>query len=254
VALGVAIACLVLPGTGAGASPDSAEASQPLIRSVLFMGDSIAYDLAPAVVVGLESAGLEVATYTFAGVSLSGDAYLADGETWLEDRITQTLEESHASVVIWQLSVWDLPEQLDLNRLAHTRFVDLALPGRIAVIFVTAPPLDADAYPWWSEDWTGLDDIVGGLADDRPGRVLVADASPAWGDQFAERGRDGLPLRKPDGVHVCPHGATIFADFLAHWLDDYFAGVTPSDPSGWSRDWWTDTRYDLPPESCPRQD
>ena len=218
------------------------------------MGDSIAFDLAPAVIEGLGAAGLHVTTYTFAGVSMSGDAFLPDGETWLEDRIRVELEESRASVVIWQLSAWDLPGQIDLNQLAHTRFVDLALPGRIAVVFVTAPPLDVDAYPWWSEDWTGLDEIVDGLTADHPGRVLLADASRAWGDEFAELADDGTPLRKPDGVHVCPLGATVFADFLAHWLDERFAGVAPVDPSEWSRDWWSDSRYDLPPRACTRPD
>jgi hypothetical protein len=253
-ALGVSIASLVLPRADANASSDAAETSQPLIRSVLWMGDSIAYDLAPAVVESLESAGLAVTTYTFAGVSLSGRAYLPDGETWLEDRVKDVLEESHANIVIWQLSAWDLPEQLDANRVAHTRFLDLALPRRIAVVFVTAPPLDADAYPWWTEDWSGLGEIVGGLAGDHPGRVLVADASPAWGERFVEFAGEGTPLRKPDGVHVCPQGAAIFADFLAHWLDDHFAGVAPSDPSGWSQEWWSDSRYDLPPEACTRPD
>lgn len=249
--LAVAAALLLANVTGLAADTGARQSieSQPLIRSVLWMGDSIAYDLAPGVVTALEQGGLRADVFAFAGVSLTGGAWLFEDQTWLGDIIPGMLAGSPANVVVWQLSRFDSPFDYDANLAAHTTFVDLALPGRVAVVFVTAPPIRPDAVPaGWPENWVDLTDIAQRLAERHPGRVLVADASAVWGSSFVGQADDGVPLRKPDGVHVCPLGAARFGDFLARWIDDHFAGIAPTDPATWPLDWWSDERYAIPSE------
>jgi hypothetical protein len=80
--------------------------------------------------------------------------------------------------------------------------------------------------------------------------MFVIDSAGAWGSEFVECADDGTSLRKPDGVHVCQLGATIFGDFLVRWLDDHLAGLAPADPSTWPQDWWFDGRFFMPLEVC----
>ena len=126
-----------------------------------------------------------------------------------------------------------------------------SLLGRTAVVFVTAPPIDPAATPpGWPENWRDLTRVAEQVASEHPGRVFLVDSSEASGEEYIELAEDGTPLRKPDGVHVCPLGATIFGDFLVRWLDEHYAGVAPVDPEEWPQDWWFDGRYYLPPDVC----
>ena len=214
------------------------------------MGDSLAFEQAPGVQAALQSAGLTFSTYAYPGVSLSGDAWLNDGETWLYDHHEPLLAGSDADVLIWQLSRFDTISPPDILLLTHTAFVDMALRTHRAVVFVTAPPVADDALMPLGEDWAALTDVANQVADRYPGRVFVVDSAGVWGDHFVGQAPDGTPIRKPDGVHICPLGATMFADFLVRWLDDHFAGLHPTDVSAWSLDWWDDDRYDRPEGSC----
>ena len=232
--------------------PSSAPAAnQPLIRGVMWMGDSIAYDLAPGVETALAQAGLRVSTFAFPGISLTGGDWLPEGETWLESRIPSAIDESGADVVVWQLSAYPLPVSHDAAVLAYTAFVDLALRTRTSVVFVTAPPVRQGTVPPALLE-RGSDALVVAeqVAAHATGRVFVVDSAPVWGSEYVELADDGTPLRKPDGVHICQLGATIFGDFLARWLDDHYAGVAPVDPSEWPLDWWFDGRYFMPLEVC----
>ena len=250
--LAVTVALCVLPAP-TGSSVD-AFPLQP-VSGVLFMGDSIAYDLAPAVETGLFVAGAGVQTFAFPGVSLTGDDWLQNGETWLADHIPVALLLSRANVVVWQLSFWDAddsPVSHDENLLAHVAFAEVALRGRTAVVFVTPPPMDPTVIDpeGGPKDWNGLVGVALEVAERYPGRVFVVDSSGAWGDSYVEFAEDGTPLRKPDGVHVCPLGATIFADFLVHWLADTFGGLEPTDTSAWPLSFWSDERYHRAPNAC----
>lgn len=100
------------------------------------------------------------------------------------------------------------------------------------------------------EHWGDLTNIAYEVAERYPDRVIVVDSSPAWADDYVEFADDGTPIRKPDGVHVCPFGALIFANFLVHWFDDNFTGFEATDPSSWPLDSWSDDRYFRPPTVC----
>jgi hypothetical protein len=222
----------------------------PTISSAIWMGDSLAFEQAPGVQAALESAGLSFATYAYPGVSLSGDAWLNNGETWLYDHHEPLLATTDADVVIWQLSRFDTISPPDILLLTHTTFVDMALRNHGAVVFVTAPPVADSALMVLGEDWETLTNVAYQVAERYPGRVFAVDSAAAWGPEFVGQAPDGTAIRKPDGVHVCPLGATMFADFLVHWLADHFAGLHATDVASWSLDWWADDRYDRPEGSC----
>jgi hypothetical protein len=244
VAVASALVLLRAPTASAGFPP-------PVIDEVLFMGDSIAYDLAPAVETALVDAGVDVSTFVFPGISLTGSDWIPGDETWLERRIPQALFLSQADVVVWQLSRFDSPVSYEVNLLAHMAFADMALSGRTALVFVTAPPVEPlVTEAGQPQNWGDLTGVAYEVAERYPSRVSVLDSSPAWGDHYVEFADDGTPIRKPDGVHVCPFGALIFADFLVNWLGENFSGVHATDPSSWPLDFWYDDRYYNEPTVC----
>ena len=228
------------------------------LDGVLFMGDSIAYDLAPAVETGMFVSGISTQTFVFPGVSLTGHDWLPENETWLWDRIPVALLLSRADVVVWQLSFWDAdasPVSYNENLLAHVAFAEMALRGRRAVVFVTPPPIDPlivepEGGP---KDWNGLTSVALEVAARYPGRVFVLDSSRVWGEQYVQYADDGTPLRKLDGVHVCPLGATLFAIFLTDWMAEHFDGVTVPDASTWPLAFWSDERYHRTPNDCAQR-
>jgi hypothetical protein len=153
--------------------------------------------------------------------------------------------------VVWQLSRFDAPAEMDTNILADTAFVEMALRNHAAVVFLTPPPIRAGAVPGLGEaDWADLEEASRLVAYRYPGQVFVADAAAVWGAEFRQHGPDGTPLRKPDGIHVCPLGAAMVGSFVAEWLAAHFDGVSPTDPVWWRTSWWTDTRYDNPRGVC----
>lgn len=233
----------------AGHAADAPRAGAP-ITSAIWMGDSLAFEEAPGVEAALESAGLAFSTFAYPGVSMSGDAWLNNGETWMYDHHEPLLAGSDADVVIWQLSRFDTISPPDILLLTHMTFVDIALRNHRAVVFVTAPPVADEALMVLGEDWAALTDVAYEVATQYPGQVFVVDSAAAWGDEFVGQAPDGTAIRKPDGVHICPLGATMFADFLVRWLADHFSGVQATDVSSWSLDWWSDERYDRPAGSC----
>lgn len=241
---------LVLRNGVAGAPPPPQRTE---IDSVLWMGDSIAFDETPGVTAALSGAGLEVFGHAFPGASLTGHAWLPEGQTWLTHRYPAVLASNPADVVVWQLSRFDAPAPMDTNLLADTAFVEMALRDHDAVVFVTPPPMRPRAVPnVGDEDWSELEKAARLVAHRFPGRVFVAEAAAVWGDEYQRHGPDGTPLRKPDGIHVCPLGAAMVGSFMADWLAAHFDGVTPTDPVWWRTSWWTDARYDDPRGVCAR--
>lgn len=79
-----AIATLV-PTASQTATASAPPAPAPAITSVLWMGDSLAYELTPGVETALRAAGIDVAIYAYPGISITGDAWLPPGETWIYD-------------------------------------------------------------------------------------------------------------------------------------------------------------------------
>jgi hypothetical protein len=90
------------------------------------------------------------------------------------------------------------------------------------------------------------------LAAQHPGMVQVLDSNGAWGPTFAQDvNLDGVPERKPDGVHVCPSGSAMYANWLLGELASRFAGFVAATPEAWATGAWTnDPRYTTPDGIC----
>lgn len=245
-ALVLAVPIAAAPDRVAGGTASSVD-----VTSVLWMGDSVAYDLAPGVVAAFEAAGIDAETYAWPGVSLTGEAWLRDGEDWFEDHHQPQLEASSADIVFWQLSYFDTASSPDALLLAHEKFVDIALENdHRTVVFVTAPPTLAEHESLPDANWANVIAAAHAAEQRDPERVVFLDTSEMWASVFERDAPDGSPLTKPDGLHLCQVAAAAFANDLVGWVSEHFEGVTPADPSTWNLDWWQDERYDNPPRGC----
>ncbi len=62
---------------------------------------------------------------------------------------------------------------------------------------------------------------------------------------------DKVPERKPDGVHVCPSGAAMYALWLTDQLQQRFADFVPAPAAEWATgEWVDDPRYTQPEGIC----
>jgi peptidoglycan/LPS O-acetylase OafA/YrhL len=240
------------PGTSPpDASTTSPPAPQPLpvARTVLWDGDSLAYDEAPAVVAALQAAGVTVVDTSQVGGRLTP---YTDGRDPL-GRLIAGLEaapaEQPVDLIVHQLTVWDGAEDSASQQQALTALADLASTSGARLVLVTAPVVAPDmAEP-------GMADLVATaqrVAEQSDGQVVVLDQSGVLGDEFvADLDGDGVPERKPDGVHVCPSGAARVAAWLVQELAMRFDGIDAVLPSAWVEGVWAqDSRFDDPPGAC----
>ena len=64
---------------------------------------------------------------------------------------------------------------------------------------------------------------------------------------------DKVPERKPDGVHVCPSGAAMYALWLIGEMQLHFADFVPAPASVWATgNWVDDPRYTQPAGICAK--
>ncbi len=232
-----------------GPTPPTTIAPEPLtIDSVAWFGDSIAHDAAAGLEPALEAAGISFDNYSFAGQSLTDNLLVDDEESWLHERIPEALGGRDEDLVVWQLSMWDYGAPVDVKLATMTWFVELALAHHDAVLFISAPPVEDPASEVGRDE---LEQSAQTVAARYPGRVGFIDSSVLWGDSYVRLDESGQPLRKSDGIHVCPLGVARYAAWLTQELASRFNGVTPADPSEWATgSWWDDSRYRKPAGAC----
>lgn len=214
------------------------------IASVLWTGDSIAYDLAPGVGAALTDAGLLVNSSAFPGLRLVGDGQFA-----LLPRLQAELPGSGIDVLVVQLSVWDAESDTADQLAALDALRVLTAANGTQLVLVSSPPT-VDAAT--DLGLVALTEDARSIAAANPTSSVFLDSSAVWGASFDEDlDDDGTPERKRDGVHVCPSGAARFALWLTGELAARYDGVTPTPPTQWALgDWVTDVRYDEPVGSC----
>jgi peptidoglycan/LPS O-acetylase OafA/YrhL len=217
------------------------------IGTVLWAGDSVAYDMAPGVEAALAGTGVGIDLRgAFYGTAVTKD----DGSLRLSNRITEKLADRPADTLVMLISTWDVVADSDDYRAALVETIDaVELAGVERTIIVSSPPV-ADAGV--DVELDRLSRVAAALADDDE-RVWFIDAAAAWAEPpVLDRNGDGAPERKRDLIHVCPAGAAAFGAWLTDELAARFDGIVPvDDVSSWAAGpWTTDPRYDEPVGSC----
>lgn len=216
-----------------------------LIRSVMWEGDSVAFDGALGIDAALDAAGLDASDATFLGIGLVPH----DGIDPLKVFVDPVLER-RPDLVLFQISGWDAFFTADEQKAGFDAYTAAVLAAGAALVFVTPPPTDPDK-PDVEQHFEVMLGFARGLAAQRPGDVWVLDAGVLWGAFAYDINGDGVPERKVDGVHVCPQGSASLGNWLAHELAALFDGITPAPPADWAGDdWVNDQRYDNPAGAC----
>jgi peptidoglycan/LPS O-acetylase OafA/YrhL len=239
------------PGTtvaisaGVVAARPSPTVPQRTVSRLLWVGDSVAADLAPAIGAALDAAGVDVTNGARDGVHLAPTTPDDDPRGFYGPM----LATAGADVVVVQLSYWDAPAAADDLRASLERFRDTVVATGADLVFVTPPPVRADLV---DPRFDGVVAVAADLAATDPAHVHLVDTAPLWGTEMqVDPDHDGAPDRKPDGVHVCPQGAARFAAWFVDALDARFDGLTPAFPGAWvGLDWQTSERYDTPVGAC----
>src|SRR3954468_4840312 len=209
---------------------------------ILMAGDSMAFDEWPAVASALYAGKIAISGYVSPGAGLLDTRYASAAE------IYKAVVDNKPDLVLFQASLWDFgtPEQ---QLAAYAGFADFVIAHSARLAFVTMPPLrDVQSSPVLES----LTAIMHEIADDHPGNVVVLDGNHIWGPVFAQDvNGDKVPERKPDGVHVCPSGAAMYAIWLMNELQQRFADFVPARPAEWAiGDWVNDPRYLQPAGIC----
>ena len=215
------------------------------VTTVLWHGDSVAHDAAPAIVAAFTAMGIEVIDLSFPGSRLTE---LPNGDDPLE-RIITAAENTNPQIVFHQLTTWDALAEPIAQRRATERLAELAASINATLVVVTAP-VEASAVVDEIDIQRHLA-IMTNTADTTGGDIQIWDQSGVFGTTFTiDIDGDGIPERKRDGVHLCPSGAARFAV----WLTDATAEMAahpPADHTAWlGLDWASDDRYDNPPGAC----
>ncbi len=241
-------------GDAVAAGANSATSVVPTLRQptapahiaaqVLWIGDSVAADLAPALTAAFASAGV-----TWLDAAGDGLRLTPGGGVDPLDLYPRVLAERTFDTVVVQLSYWDSPADIDQLRRSLGWFRDQVFARGAHLVFVTPPPVREDLVD------PGLArqiEVAAELVAAGEGRVHLVDSMPAWGPTMAfDIDGDGAPDRKPDGVHVCPQGAARFAAWLVGDLGIRFAGIAVAPPETWvAGDWTSSQRYDTPTGAC----
>ena len=215
------------------------------ISTAIWAGDSVAYDLAPAVDAALAASGVTIgADGSYPGIRLLG----SDRTLRLTSQLGERITSSGADTVMMVVSTWDEAET-DEDYAAGLRELADLLPPTGQLIVVSSPPTGDDGVNEQLDRLAAVAKEVATLSD---GHIAYVDASSVWADPVVlDANGDGAPERKRDLIHVCPSGAANFAAWLAVELNARFDGLTPADPGTWAGgDWVVDPRYDQPVGAC----
>jgi hypothetical protein len=207
------------------------------------VGDSIAFDEWPAVAAAMYAGHIAIGGYVSPGAGLLDNRY--DSTTDIDKMVV----DFRPDLVLYQGSLWDWGTPED-QRAAYERFTAVVLGQGSRLAFITIPPLRAAQAD--IDRLAPIKGIMRDIADQHPGQVIVLDSDDAWGPVFNEDvNGDKVPERKPDGLHVCPSGAAMYAVWLTNALEERFTDFVPVPPAEWATsEWVDDPRYTQPEGIC----
>lgn len=215
------------------------------VVEVLWHGDSVAHDAAPAITAAFDAMGVGVLDLSYPGSRLTE---LPNGDNPLE-RIADAATAGRPDLVIHQLTTWDtLASPIDQRR-AISDLVDIAESIGATVVIITSP-VEAAAVVEQVDIDRHLAIVRQVLsAADTPS--VIWDQSDVFGTTFTvDIDNDGIPERKRDGVHLCPSGAARFAVWLVNQITSISRLDAPDHSTWLSLPWADDDRYDDPPGAC----
>ncbi|MEY2581772.1 MAG: hypothetical protein QOE09_1621 [Ilumatobacteraceae bacterium] len=210
---------------------------------VLMLGDSIAFDEWPAVASAFYAGKIAISSYVSPGAGLLDTKY--DSTTFIDKSVV----DFQPDLVLYQGSLWDFGT-IDQQRAAYERFADVVLAQGARLAFITIPPIRPDQQD--IEELSTLTAVMNEVADQHPRKVMVFNTDDIWGPVFIQDvNGDKVPERKPDGVHVCPSGAAMYAIWLMDELHKRFADFVPVPAAQWATAGWVDDpRYKQPAGIC----
>jgi peptidoglycan/LPS O-acetylase OafA/YrhL len=218
---------------------------KPVVSSLYYLGDSVAYDMWPAIDAELKAAGIAANSGAFGGVGIIPTEV---NTTPLQSLATE-LDLHNVDLLILQLSVWDAQQDDSKQQAALDDLVTFVADRNLRLVFVSFPSISADRS---EPGQISLEDKARAIAEHSDGSIVYLDQHSVLGDVFTlDIDGDGNPERKRDGIHVCPTGALRSAQWLIQELSTRFEGIaTPADVSWVMGEWAKDSRYDSPPGAC----
>jgi peptidoglycan/LPS O-acetylase OafA/YrhL len=218
---------------------------KPLVTSLYYLGDSVAYDMWPAIEAELNAANVTVHSGAFGGVGIVP----TEVNTTPLQSLAVELDRYTVDLLILQLSVWDAQQDNSKQQAALDDLVTFATERNLQLVFVSFPSIAADRS---EPGQTSLEDKARAIADQSDGSIIYLDQRSVLGEVFTlDIDGDGNPERKRDGIHVCPTGALRSAQWLIQELTTRFEGITPPVDDFWvTGEWANDSRYDSPPGAC----
>jgi hypothetical protein len=218
---------------------------KPVVSSVFYLGDSVAYDMWPAIGAVLQAANVTANSGAFGGVGIIP----TEVSTTPLQSLAVELDRYAVDLLILQLSVWDAQQDDDQQQAALDDLVTFVTERNLRLVFVSFPSI----APERSEPGQiSLEDKARAIADQSDGSIIYLDQRSVLGEVFnRDIDGDGNPERKRDGIHVCPTGALRSAQWLIQELTTRFEGITPPVDDSWvTGEWANDSRYDSPPGAC----
>lgn len=219
--------------------------------SVLWLGDSGAYDEAPAVGAAFNASG----TRLFVSGAFPGDGLTNPKIDW-RTKWKQLIDEHHPTLVMIMLGGWDLGFQKEKGDAAY-----LQIAKEATELFTTngAKVLWISMLPGGTTPQRDTDRVFEMVPSFYAGNVAFTDIEsslrrPAgeFGDyprSYVDATGQTIMLRKPDNWHLCPVGAARVADAIN--TKTASIGWSNRAVTGWQvGSWTTDARYDDPKGGC----
>jgi peptidoglycan/LPS O-acetylase OafA/YrhL len=218
---------------------------KPVVSSLYYLGDSVAYDMWPAIGAVLQAANVTANSGAFGGVGIIP----TEVNTTPLQSLAVELDRYAVDLLILQLSVWDAQQDNSKQQAALDDLITFVTERNLHLVFVSFPSIAPDRS---EPGQTSLEDKARAVANQSDGSIIYLDQRSVLGEVFTlDIDGDGNPERKRDGIHVCPTGALRSAQWLIQELSTHFEGSTPPSDDSWATgDWAQDSRYDSPPGAC----
>ncbi|MBF4636193.1 SGNH/GDSL hydrolase family protein [Agreia pratensis] len=247
----IASAAILITALSGCVSPSAGATSSAETRrdmpNIMWIGDSIVENEAPALDAALTAAGAHFIDQSEVGggtvVDSGGIMSEITQDVW--HTLSGAIKKTKPDTIVYQITTydWGTPEQ---QKAGYQRLADETASAGADLVIVSMPPIVIDDFyaPHVAEMATASDSARS-VAEGSEGKVTFLDASSLWGtDGAAKRAQRGA-----DGIHACQQASASFAA----WFMTEFAKVSnlePAAPKTWAIGKWTSAetyaKFDCP--------